>query len=411
MKTGSNSYWLVIAISFLTQLSNALAAQAVAPLAPIFQPELGVSKAEVGLFSSAAFAGAWGVLLVAGSLTDRFGVRWVTSIGQLAAGSLVLAMAAVGTFAQAFAVMFIAGVGRGVVGPGITKSVMDWIPPTRRATAMGINQTGIPLAGIIAASCLPGLALTIGWRSAIATVGIAIIACGLATLLLYRDPQQMTAVARPGSAMRSNLREVLRNRRLWVVGGMGAIFAAMQFGLITYLALYFKEIVLVPHFEDQSTRIVVAGGFLALSHVGSIVARVFWGIVCDRLFRGRRVALLSVVTALAVVMFGVVSTLDSHYPLWMLPVIVFLFGFTAMGWQGLHLAVAAEAAGAKLAGTGIGLSMTFSQIGFVSGPPLFGLILDVTASYQVAWLSYGALAATGSLMAFFLARQERSLPA
>lgn len=407
MKTVTRYSWVVLAISFLAQLSNALAAQAVAPLAPIFQPELGISKAQVGFFSTAAFAGAWGVLLVAGSLTDRFGVRKVMSLGQITAGSLVLCMSAVGSYAHAVSVMFMAGLGRGAAAPGVTKSVVDWFPPTARATAMGINQTAIPLAGIIAASSLPALALAVGWRSAIAAVGLAILACGIATVTVYRDPHRLKAGSAPRADVRSNLNVVVRNRQLWIVGCMGAIFAGVQFGLITYLALYFKEIVLVPLVPEESTRIVLAGGYLALSHVGSISARVFWGIVSDRFLQEHRLAVLAGVGALSVVMFGVVSFLESGCPLWLLSIIVFAFGATAMGWQGLHLAVTADTAGTKYAGTGVGLGMTCSQAGFVAGPPLFGFILDVTGSYQVAWWFLGLLASIATLMAILMARRER----
>ena len=105
--------WLALGIALLCQLSNALASGVIAPLAPLFQPELGLTKTEVGFFSSVIFVGSWVVLLVAGTLTDRMGVRKVMSTGQVAAGAVMLAMTAAASFPQALLVMFVVGVARG----------------------------------------------------------------------------------------------------------------------------------------------------------------------------------------------------------------------------------------------------------------------------------------------------------
>lgn len=402
--------WMILGISFVAQMSNALAAQAVAPLAPIFQPELGLTKAQVGLFSSAAFAGAWGVLLIAGSLTDRFGVRRMMSLGQMVTGGLVLCMSTVGSFLQAVAVMFAAGLGRGAAAPGVTKAIVDWFPPTARATALGLNQTAIPVAGIVTASTLPALALVAGWRASIAAIGFVIVAGGVVTALLYRDAQQSAAAARRAD-IQSSLKVVIRNRNLWIVSGMGPLLAGVQFSLITYLALYFKEVVLVPLIPEESARIVAAGGYLAICHAGGIFARVFWGMVSDRVFRGRRIVVLAIVSALSGMMSLVVSSLGSGHPAWLLSAIVFVYGATAMGWQGLYLVVAAETAGPGYAGTGVGLCMTGTQLGFVGGPPIFGLVLDVTGSYPSAWLLLASLCAIGAAMGTLMARKERAAEA
>ncbi len=127
-KPNRSYQWIVLALTFVAQTSNAITALAVAPLATIFQPELGLTKAEVGFFSSAAFAGSLSVLLVTGSLTDRFGVRKMMTVGQLVSGGFVLAMSAVVSFPQAVLVMLSAGLGRGATAPGITKAVIDQQP-------------------------------------------------------------------------------------------------------------------------------------------------------------------------------------------------------------------------------------------------------------------------------------------
>jgi len=396
--------WVILALSFMAQLSNATAAQAVAPLAPIFQPELGLSKTQVGFFSSAAFAGAWAVLLVAGSLTDRVGVRTMMTLGQIATGLLVLCMSLVGTFLQAVLVMFAAGLGRGATGPGVTKAVVDWFPPTSRATAMGVNQAAIPVAGILTASILPTLGLLVGWRYAIAAVAALVLAGGLATAFLYREVPRDSAAQK--AEMGSSLKMVMRTRRLWIISAMGPLVTGVQFAVITYLALYLKEVVLVPEVPEERARIVAAGALLAVGYAGSVLARMLWGMVSDRLFHGRRMAVLALIAFLSLVISVVMSQLEAGLPLASLAAVVFLMGATAMGGQALYLAAAAETVGPKYAATAVGLCMTWMQLGFVGVTPLFGVVLDLTGSYQAAWLYLAALSAVTAMVAAAIARQE-----
>jgi MFS transporter, ACS family, hexuronate transporter len=401
--------WVILIVTCVAQLSNGLAAQVVAPLAPIFQPELGISKVEIGFFSSAAFAGAWATLLIGGSLTDRFGIRRIMSLGQMVTGLFILLMSSAGSFVQAVSVMFIAGLGRGATAPGVTKGIVDWLPPRARATGLGLNQAMVPLAGILAALVLPGLALSIGWRSAIAAIGFAILAGGMTTVLLYRDSHAVASSRSSAAGPRPSVREVLKNRRLWLVALMGPLFGTIMLATITYLALFFKEVVLVSTFEDEPSRIVAAGGFLAAFQAGGMFARVAWGLVSDRLFCGQRMPVMAIIGVLSGVMALVLANLQEGLPVWLLTVIVLVCGAAAVGWGGLYLTAAAEASGPASAGTAVGFCMTLMQVGNIGGPPTFGLILDLTGSYRLAWLFLLVPSLLVAGLAMVMARTEKRL--
>jgi sugar phosphate permease len=399
--------WVMLGIAFIVQLSNSLATQAVAPLAPLFQPELGLSKSEVGLFSSIIFAGSWGVLILAGSLCDRFGLRRLMSVALVLVGLVVLCMVRVGSFFEAAAVMFLAGIGGGVVMPGSTKAIMDWFPTRARATGMGIKQAAVPLAGIITAAALPVIGLTVGWRVAIAGVGFAIIASGLIVGVFCRDLPRSARAGAEKAPIGSGLREVIRNRGLWAVSSISVLYVTTQLSLITYLALFLKEVVLVQAIPDEGTRIIAAGGYLALCQAGGVFGRVFWGVLSDRLFQGRRMVVMAIIGALTALLSLLMSVMGPNFPLAVLPVLLFLFGATAIGWNGLYHASMAETAGKKYAATGTGMGMTVNQFGVVVGPPIFGFVVDVATSYQPAW--YLAALSTGfaALFALLLCRAAK----
>jgi sugar phosphate permease len=409
-ETASRYRWVILALILVVQWSGSLAGQVLAPLAPLFQPELGLTKAEVGLFASATFAGAWSVLLIAGSLSDRFGVKWVMALGQLATGVLLLCMALVGSVFQAAAVMFVAGMTRASIFPGSSKAILLWFAPSARATAMGIKQAGMPLAGIVTASTLPALGLAFGWRTAIAMVGLSVIVAGLFTAVAYREPVYPGQAPVRRVSMRAGLSEVVRNRHLWAMCTIPLLYVIVQLGLISYLALYFKEVVLVSSVPEESARIVAAGGILAFCQTGGALGRVFWGFVSDRLFGGRRAVVLAGVGSLSVVGTVAVAYLDPNYPSWLLMAIVFACGLSAVGWNGVYHAMITETVGRKYAATGLGFAMTVVEFGTVVGPPVFGLVVDAAGSYRPAWLMLTFLSAAGAAVSLLVARGEKRGP-
>ena len=401
--------WLALGIALLCQTSNALASGVIAPLAPLFQPELGLTKTEVGFFASAIFVGSWGVLLVAGSLTDRIGVKRMVSMGQVAAGAVMLAMAATGSFVQALLVMVAVGVARGAILPGASKAIMDWFPRSTRGSAMGLKQAGMPIAGILTASILPALGLALGWRVAIALVGFLIIVAGIVTFVLYRDPSQSGRAVAHRESLRTSVGHLLRNPSLWTVSLLATLFVSAQQATIAYIPLYFMEEILVSAVPDASTRIVAAGGLLALCQAGGIGGRIFWGVVSDRAFRGRRRPVLAIAGALSALLSLLVGHLRPDMPLWLTGGLVIAYGITAIGWNGVYHALMTETAGAKYAATGVALSMSLSQFGVIGGPPLFGFIVDLTGTYRPAWLLLTACYAGAAVVAILSAKSEQPI--
>ncbi len=205
--------------------------------------------------------------------------------------------------------------------------------------------------------------------------------------------------------MKANLSGALGNGRLRIVAAVGPLFAGVQFSLTTYLALYYKEVVLVPLVPDERARIVAAGGCLAVAHLGSALARIGWGVVGDRVFPGNRMRLLAVAGVLAAIAPASMIALQAGASVVLALAVAFLAGAMMMGNQGLYTLVAAETAGPRYAGTGVGLCMTGTQLGFVGAPTLFGFILDVAGAYAPAWLTLSVMASAAALVTALLSQQ------
>ena len=126
------------------------------------------------------------------------------------------------------------------------------------------------------------------------------------------------------------------------------------------------------------------------------------GVVSDRVFAGRRRPGLAINALIGAAAFGCL-TLGSRLSPGVLPVLAVVLGIAAFGWVGLYFALVAEIGGTRSAGLLTGLAVIFSWGGILVGPPMFGLLLNLTDSYRAAWL---ALAATALAVAATLPRLQ-----
>ena len=181
--------WAILTLISVSHIIGATAQYGINTLAPFYQEELGLSRAQVGLFFSAFYLAMTGASFGAGWLADRLGIRKTTLQGHVALGACTVAASMAPSFAWAFASFFLAGLGYSFLNPASTKGVMVWFDRDERATAMGIKQTGVPAGGFVVALLAAPLVLVIGWRGALAALGIINCFFGFVFSSLWRDPE------------------------------------------------------------------------------------------------------------------------------------------------------------------------------------------------------------------------------
>jgi ACS family hexuronate transporter-like MFS transporter len=386
--------WSVIALATLAQAHMAVGSQGIPILAVFVQRDFGLTRAELGAFSSVAQTGACISMLVGGWMADVLGVRRAIVVGLGLIG-LALATLTVSTaFLWALPFLFLAGIGNGIASPAITLSILHWLPFHMRGIAMGVKQTGVPLAGIVLAAGVPSLAQAHGWRVAAIAVGSAVLLMAAVWGLLYRDAPAQASGARPRSGFAWGL---LRDPGVLSVSAFAAAGVAAQFCVLAYLILFLHE--------RHGYPLVLAGFVMAATQVGSLIGRLGWGLLSDRLLRGARKPTLCGAGTLGTLMLVALAIVPLDAPL-VAGAITTVLGATILAWQAQHQLAVAEIAGPTRAGQAVGLSMTILQLGAIAGPPLFGLLVDRTRSYETAWLAAAALVAL-SVAAMALAWRER----
>ena len=387
-------------VLFCAQIFVCFGGLSIPPLIPFIQPELNLNYTQVGSIMGFLYFGAVIMSLPAGWLTDKLGVKRMVLLCQVFIGFFVVLFSLIGSYFMAVLFAFGIGLGYGMVNPPTTKGIMTLVKREKRGMAMSVKQTGVPIGSAIAAGLLPPLALRFSWGFSFVLAGIIIILAGLLSPVLYQQSREKADSFPIDSeeASQINPKKPYQIKNIILLGIGGAFCSLVQIALVTYIILYLRD--------AKKLDLVLAGFCLTLVNIGGILGRIFWGVMSDWLFKGSRKGTLKLIVSL-IFFVSLVLGLNLHLSLALLFFIVFLFGFSAIGWNGVYHAFVGELAGKEMAGKAIGLSMTITFLGNMIGPILFGKIIDATSSYSLAWY-FLCLSMVGAFILFSVIHEEKA---
>ncbi len=386
----------MLSLALLAQVAVSVIVQGAPTLAPFAQSDLGLTRGQVGLFNSALMAGSLSMMLVAGWVVDVKGERTALVGGNLICGLFCFAVLGTSSFAAALGVLFMAGVGGAFPTPAGSKTVMGWFPPALRGTAMGIRQTGIPLGGALAAALLPAIALTAGWRVALAMGGLGCLLTAAVCLLAYRNPPTPDAAAARAIAEPPVPQA---GRHIVTLGVAGGLLTLGQFTLITYLAIFLRE--------TQHIPVAVSATLLMAAQLTGAAGRILWGVGSDRLFGGRRkpaLLLANLISALGALVLG---ALPADTSLWLIAPLVVVYAFNTLGWHGNWVALLVELGGSARQGRTVSQGMSIMYPSIIVLPPLFGWFVDHTHSWTGAWCLLSAVLLLGCYLLYRVPERAR----
>ena len=390
--------WTILALICVSHIIGAAAQYGINTLAPFYKDELGLSRAQVGLFFSAFYLAMTGASLGTGWLADRFGVRRTALLGHLGVGLCTVAAALSPSFEIAWASFFLAGFGYSFLNPASSIGVMTWFHKDERATAMGTKQTGVPGGGVLAAVLAPSLVLLIGWRGSLAALGIINFLFGFVFASLWREPAnppgESETVDQSARAAPLNIGALLP------ISCATAIYLIGQMALITYVPLYLKDVMNASPYRASQA--------LALTQAGAMVGRVGWGVASDRLFGGRRKIVLIFIGILSVFLIVLLSFMTRESSSALLLVTLFMAGVSLVGYQGVSYALIGEISGKARTGAGLGMMITINSAAATVGTPVFGYIVDRTGSYALAWQLLAGAITSGIIAVAMLLKEPRS---
>ena len=145
--------------------------QLLAVAQPTLLPELGMSDTQAGLLVF-GFAAAYAVsALGLGRLADRVNRRNLYAAGIAIWSAATALGAATGSFGALLATRVLAGAAQGISGACNNPLISDYVPPERRATALGLVGVGAAIGVVLALTAGGVVTESYGWRAAFVAGG------------------------------------------------------------------------------------------------------------------------------------------------------------------------------------------------------------------------------------------------
>ena len=370
--------WVPLAITLAIQATVAMALLTIPAMAPRVAEALAVSATYVGLYIALAYAGAMAASLASGAVVARWGSIRVSQAGLLLC-AIGLALSAVPAVWAVAAGALLVGLGYGPVTPASSHLLARTTAANRMSLVFSVKQTGVPLGGALAGAIVPGLQLAIGWQQAL--LGIAAI-CAVCAVLAQSLRHEFDADRDPLARISLGnflhpVQLVLSDPALRMLAICSFIFSIAQLSLTTYLVTFLTG--------NLGYGLVAAGAVLSISQVGAVIGRVLWGYASDRWFGARR--MLAMLATLMTLASLATAMLHADVPQAVVVLVLFVFGASAIGWNGVYLAEVARQAPAGMAGLATGGTLAITFLGVVLGPPLFGALSGLFGSYRAGFVA------------------------
>jgi len=379
----NNAYpyrWTILLAVWMTYLTVQILRLSIGPIAPFLKESLNLSNTGIGLLNTATGIIYLPAMAVSGWIADRIGVRRVLIFGTVLGGLAVTGIFFFPSYNAMLVLMSLSGIGFGCIFATAVKGITLWFPSRERATALGFNQTGVNIAGVIGASLFPAISIALGWKFSYLFTGIAVLAIGAGGAFLYRDPPA-TVTNQPARAksisLSNSISAFLRRRDFWLLASGTFFIFMVEFAVIGNLVLYLTE--------SMRFNVIVAGTVLALTQLSGAISKPLSGFISDRMAHGRRKPVY-LFMCIATMLVCIVPALNLKLGTWAIFLIFLVLGAASIGSGGIYTTLAGELSGKELVGTGVGTSTAIAGSGILIGPPLFGLIVDRTGSYQLAWV-------------------------
>ncbi|AYY12266.1 MFS transporter [Actinobacteria bacterium YIM 96077] len=403
---------------------QAMAMQTYGALAPFIRTDLGVSASTMGLVAAAPYVGTAAAAFVSGGWVDRHHARTTVLLTGLGIAASLLIAAGFSTVTTVILGLALAGVSRSAIPPLSDRLGYEGAPLADRGFVFGVKQTGTPIGSALAAMTLPPLASAgLGWQGALATT--AAVVAG-ATVALRHGPDSAAPARRTvhdgaagvarggpdddqwaGDTGTEDVRAAVATklplvRQLATLIAISAALGVFMSSAMTFLTLYLVD--------DRGLAPVEAARWFALFGLGGGVGRIACGWLSDRAFRGHRGLALATSAAgggMIAIMLGVAADplIATTGALTML-----IFGFFAQGWVGVIRLWGTELAGSGRSGRAGGLLLGSMMLGSLTGPPVFGWLVDTAGGYSTSWTVMGTLALAASAAVLVAQHRQRRRP-
>ena len=406
-------YWIVVATFFCLFIFGGVGFFAFSLFVKPLQADLGWGRGEI----MAAFTILYLVIgitgLAIGRVIARYEVRKVIAIGALIVGLGFALLSLTNSLWHFYLGYTVIGVGMATMGHIPSSAVVSNWFKKRRGIAIGIMSTGIGAGGLVLSPLIGGYFIpNFGWRVSYLAVAVLswVLIIPLALLVIKTSPANMglypdgeekpEAVVLTETASVADkgltLKETIATSGFWLIA-------------ISFLAGSFSQCGAlqsqVPHLQDIGFPAATAAGALGIVGIGSIVGKIGFGWLCDRIPAkyGWAIGVAFQVTAITILM-----NIKLTSPLAVTWLYAIMIGLAAGSWLPTMSMTVSTNFGLTAYGTIFGAIAFAQAIGVATGPLLAGYIYDMTSTYHWAFIIFLALCAV-AIVTVLSVRRPKSL--
>lgn len=316
--------WFILAMGYLIGFFHRYT---LGIISDILAQEMDLTAVHLGTMTSMYFY-AYGFLQApVGILSDKFGVRIVTTIGLISMGSGSIFFALSDGMIMASAGRLLIGIGAATFFVSILKMVAVWFPPEKFTKFTGWTALMGNIGALLATAPFSILIGYLTWRQSHVLFGIITYVLAVLAWILVREKPEDKGFE-PVNQIEDEERSFLE-----IIKGMGTLIKSWQFW--SYFIIIFtilggtmslSGLWIIPyltHIHELSRN--MAANFALLITSGSILSAILLGFVEQRL--GSKIKMLKLcsgVTALFWIYFVIIRR--GFVPLWQLAILLFIFG-------------------------------------------------------------------------------------
>ncbi len=396
----TNYRWFIAGLIFFITLINFIDRSAISFVIGPLKEEFHFSDTQFGMILSAFAMGYIVMTILGGYLVDRWGARLVWPAAAITWSLCVGFLGFAVGFWSFIALRFLLGVTEGPHFPAITNTISNWLSPMERARALSLALVAIPLSSVIGSPITSWLVADFGWRAMFFIISISGIIWGIIWYFCFVD--------RPQNCKWVNAEELkLIETPSLMEGEKKKTFVGWRFILthpvllannIAYFAfgymLFFATLWLPGYFLTQhNLNLKSAGWYLTIPWLVGAIFLKAGGFISDYLYRrtgnGRlsRSHVIWISQLFAAIFFVLLSF--THTLGLSIFFLSLALGFGLMP-QPAFFSVNIDVAKDR-SGTAQGLTSSCLSLAGIIAPVATGWLIDLTGSYQAAFLLLAAL--------------------
>ncbi len=384
--------------------------------APGIMEELNFTTTDIGILGT-AFSWAYAMgQLPSGWLIDKVGPKKVYGLAVIIWSGATFAGGLVSSLVVFVMLRILLGVAEAPAFPASAKITSEWYPKKERGFMSGIWDSSTKWGPAIAPPILIFIMATFGWRELFYFAGVLGIIFGGLFLTFYNRPEKSKRLSKEELAYIKSDGDNTKELELETKVSWGSLFKyrsvwGMILGYFCTIWIWNIFLVFLPLYllDVYNVSFAALGLLASIPWIGGGLGNIAGGYATKKMIESGKFSsmkskqiLMSVAALIAgatVIFMPFVNTIGSTISL-MTIALFFIAAITGNAW-----ALASDVAPVSMVAS-VGSIQNFGgYFGGAFSPVVAGIIVDVTGSYTMAFVSGGIIAACAAIFYFFLVKK------